>query len=64
MAVLFGKRKSPKISPVPPPAAIPETAPETEEYAAKIARRRMGYRKTIITGALEPMTSGKKKLLG
>jgi hypothetical protein len=50
--------------PVPPPAAIPQVGPETSDYAAKMARRRSGFRKTVLAGGLEPFESGKKKVLG
>ncbi len=49
--------------PPPPPEPIPEVAPETEEAAVKKVRRRKGFAKTIITGALEP-TAKKKTVLG
>lgn len=63
MAPLFSKTKKPKLPPVPPPAPIPEVGPEVEDFAAKTARRRRGFRRTIITGALAPPT-GKKTVLG
>jgi len=64
VAGLFSKPKSVKPPPVPPPPVIPEAGPETEDWAARAARRRAGFRKTIITGALEPMPTGGKTLLG
>jgi len=59
----MGKPKAVKPPPPPAPAAIPEEAPEAAETAIKRARRRGGYRKTILTGALSP-TTGKKTTLG
>lgn len=60
--VLFGKAKTrtPQVSPAPP---IPEVGEEVEDIAKRRARQRRGFRKTLITGALEPQT-GKKRLLG
>jgi len=59
----MGSKPKIKKPPIPPPAPIPETGPETGEFAMRAARRRSGYLKTILTGALSPST-GKKKLLG
>jgi len=59
----MSKPKAVKPSPPPPPAAIPEVAPEAEDTAIKRARRRGGFRKTMLTGALSPST-GKKTTLG
>ena len=64
MASLFSKPKVPDTTKVPPPAAIPELAPEAGEDAARRARKRSGFRSTIMTGALAPSDTGKKKLLG
>lgn len=63
MGGLFSKPKSPSPPKVPPPPAIPEVGPEAGDEAMRRARRRSGFRKTIITGSLEPMT-GKKQFLG
>lgn len=49
--------------PPPPPEPIPEVAPETEGAVIKKLRRRKGFAKTIITGALEPVAK-KKTVLG
>lgn len=64
MGSLFSKPKSPSAPKVPAPAAIPQTAPETQESAAMRLRKRKGFRETILTGALTPEDTGKKKLLG
>jgi hypothetical protein len=59
----MGKPKTPK--PPPPPAPAPtveETAPAGDEAVSR-ARRRGGYRRTILTGSLSPST-GKKAVLG
>lgn len=63
MGVIFSKPKSSSLSPVSQPPPIPDEAPEAGEEAAKRARRRTGFRKTILTGALEPQTT-RKQLLG
>lgn len=63
MSKLFSKPKAPPVPKVPPPAAVPEVGPETEDFAAKQARSRSGFQKTIITGDLEPAKKG-KTLLG
>ena len=49
--------------PVPPPEAIPDITEETGDIAKKKVYRG-GRAKTFLTGALEPETLGKKKLLG
>lgn len=49
---------------VPNPPPIPEVGPETEDWAQKQARRKQGFSKTIITGELVPMGTGKKTVLG
>lgn len=56
-------KKPPPPPPPPPPAAIPEVAPEAGETAIRRARRRGGFRKTILTGALAP-TTGRRTTLG
>jgi len=58
------KTPSVKTSPVPPPQAIPEVGPEVSDWAMKQARRRSGYMKTFLTGALVPQNTGKKTTLG
>jgi len=62
MTSLFSKPKS-KPPPVPPPQPIPEVGPETEDQAMKRARARSGFKKTVLTGALEPPTT-KSTVLG
>jgi len=67
---LFSRPKKPSLPPVPimpaipPPPPTPVPSPEVEDEAAKKARRRSGFAKTILTGDLEPVQTGKKKLLG
>jgi len=63
MASLFSKPKSQDPPPVPGPEAIPEVADETGDFATKQAKKRSGFRKTILTGSLTPNT-GKKQVLG
>lgn len=63
MASLFSKPKSPTLPPVPPPPPVPVIEDDTADDAARAAKRRSGFKKTIITGDLEPNT-GKKTLLG
>lgn len=48
------KPKVAKAPPLPAPQATPEVAPETEDTAAKKARKTSGYGKTILTGNLAP----------
>ena len=64
MGGLFSKPKSVKPPPVQPPPAIPEVDESVADVAAQRARRRSGFRKTIITGSLTPEGSGKKTTLG
>jgi hypothetical protein len=52
------KPKPVKPPPPPPPQAIPETAPETEETAAKKVRKAMGYQRQILAGGLAPKSKG------
>jgi len=60
MGGFFSKPSKPApLPPPPPPPPIPDVTPETEDFARKQARRRSGFRKTIITGALEPAKKGK-----
>lgn len=59
----MGKPKTPKTPPPPAPTpTVEETTPAADEATAK-ARRRGGYRRTVLTGALSP-TTGKKTVLG
>ena len=53
----------PPLPPPPEPPAAPEVMEEAGEAAVRKARRRRGYAKTIVTGALEPATK-KRTLLG
>ncbi len=64
MSFLFPKASAPKPPPVPPPAPIPQVGPETEDWAMIQAKKRAGFAKTIVTGDLSPVSTGKKKLLG
>jgi len=64
MSGLFKAPKAPAPPPVPPPAPIPEVGPETGDETMRMARRRSGFRKTLLTGNLEPIGTGKKTLLG
>lgn len=59
----MGKPSKPK--PPPPPAPVPtveETAPAEDEIVTR-SRKRSGYQRTLLTGALSP-SSGKKTVLG
>lgn len=67
MGFLFGKKPEP-VRPAPPPP-LPEPPPIAEvegagEAAKKRVRRRRGFEKTILTGALAPEERGKKSVLG
>ena len=69
MAGLFWKPKKDKpfvMPPIPPLPPLPteEDTDEAADRAAKLAAQRAGFRKTIITGALEPEPTGKKLLGG
>lgn len=59
MGGMFSKPKTVKPPPLPPPAAVPEI--EEEEIKP---RRRRGRRETFVTGELEPVSIGRKTLLG
>jgi hypothetical protein len=63
MSFLFSRPKSPAMPPVPPPPVIPQVGPETGDFAAKLAKKRSGFAKTILTGELGS-ASGGKTLLG
>jgi len=63
MGGLFSKPKSPSMPKVPPPAAMPQPGSDASDAAARAARARQGFSKTLITGDLEPKTT-KKTLLG
>ena len=63
MGGLFSKPKPPAMPEVPPPPVLPTDADEAGEAEAKRLRRRSGFQKTLLTGALTPQT-GKKNLLG
>jgi hypothetical protein len=56
---------TPKIKPprVPSPAAIPEAGEEVGEQKIKALRRKSGFEKTMLTGALSPST-GRRTTLG
>ncbi len=58
----MSKPKSVKPPPPPPPIAIQEVQPETGEAEKRAIRRRSGFARTIITGALSPATGKKTKL--
>jgi hypothetical protein len=59
----MGKPKKPKPPPPPSPAPTVQEAAPAEEEAVTRQRRRSGYQRTILTGALSPST-GKKTVLG
>ena len=68
MGGVFSKPKAKVVKPPPPPplpapVATQEVATQAGEAAVKRARRRSGFQKTILTGALAPKT-GKKTTLG
>jgi len=64
MGSLFSKPKSAKPPRVAPAQAIPSVDPIVEDDTMSRARKRSGFRKTILTGNLSPEDTGKKKLLG
>ena len=66
MGGVFSKPKKVKPPPPPPlpaPVATADVSQQAGETAIRRARRRGGYRKTMLTGALSP-TTGKKTTLG
>ena len=64
MGNLFSKPKSAKPPRIPPAQAIPSVDAVVEDDTMSRARKRSGFRKTILTGDLSPEGTGKKKLLG
>ena len=56
------KPKSVKPPAPPPPIAMQEVGQEVGETEAKRVRRRAGFEKTIVTGALSPTTKKKTRL--
>jgi hypothetical protein len=64
MSNLFGGGKIPKPQFVSPAAQLPTGGPDIEDYAAQLARKRSGFQKTIITGAMRPKQQQKKTVLG
>jgi hypothetical protein len=64
MSFMFPKTKAVKAPPLVAPPAIPQVGPDTEDWAMKQAKARSGFAKTLVTGSLSPVTTGKKKLLG
>jgi len=63
MGAIFSKPKAPAPPKLPPAPALPSVDPIVEDDTMARARRRSGFRKTILTGDVTP-GSGKKKLLG
>jgi hypothetical protein len=66
MAGLFSRPK--KASPVPMPKVadpppLPQVGPEPSEYAMRNLKKKSGFRKSILTGSVEPEMQ-KKKILG
>lgn len=59
----MGSIKTPKAPAAPAPMATPEVASEAGDMAARYQKRRMGYAKTLLTGAVTPF-GGKKQVLG
>jgi len=64
MGGLFAKPKAPALPPVIPPPALEVTGDDAALSAASAAKKRAGFAKTIITGDLDSLATGKKKLLG
>ena len=63
MSNLIPKAKTVKTPEVPDPPVIPEAGEEAGDLERKNIYRG-GKSKTFLTGELEPMPTGKKKLLG
>ena len=52
----------PRPAPIPP---IPQVEPETGDFARRSARKRSGFRESILAGSLRPpLPSEKKSVLG
>lgn len=49
--------------PVPAPPAIPVVSSDTGDFAMKEQLKKSGYQKTILAGAVAPVTN-KKRILG
>ena len=62
----FSKPKAPKPPPpvIPSPMATSSNDMDTQDAAVQTVKKKSGYSKTILTGALTPQSSGKKKRLG
>ncbi len=55
------KIKPPQVT-APPP--VPTVTDTSSEDMIKKAKKASGYEKTLLTGSLTPINTGKKKLLG
>jgi len=64
MGSLFSKPKTVKSPLIASPGAVPVVSPGVEEEAMKKMRKRYGFEKTILTGQLVPVSTGKKTTLG
>lgn len=62
MGSLFRAPSVVKAPAVPPPVAVPDVGPEVGDIARR--KRPRGRMETFLTGDLEPMYLGKKRLLG
>lgn len=60
----MSKPKSPKAPTAQPPPAVPVESPEPAEYTMRRAAHRFGFRKSILTGNLAPVSTLKKTTLG
>lgn len=63
MGSLFTGPSTPNLPKPPEPGPIPVVGKEPAEEEARKVRKRRGFKKTLITGALTPET-GKKSVLG